>query len=95
MSFYKDGAPDVTKTSAAPNSYSGVRYVGGDGTYFFSGTIDELRVSSTARSANWILTEYNNQNAPGNIGADNFIKFGAETSTSNTITIRHRVIGGE
>ena len=95
VSFYKDGAPDATKTSAAPNSYNGVRYIGGDGTYFFPGTLDEVRVSNTGRSANWILTEYNNQNAPGNIGADNFIKFGAETAASNTIAIRHRVIGGE
>ena len=28
------------------------------------GVIDEARVSSTVRSANWILTEYNNQNDP-------------------------------
>jgi hypothetical protein len=31
---------------------------------FFSGRIDEARVSSVARSQAWIATEYNNQNSP-------------------------------
>ncbi|MHA2278814.1 MAG: LamG-like jellyroll fold domain-containing protein, partial [Candidatus Kariarchaeaceae archaeon] len=31
---------------------------------FFNGTIDEVRVGSTAKSAAWIETEYNNQNDP-------------------------------
>ncbi len=31
---------------------------------FFWGILDELRVSNTARSADWICTEYNNQNSP-------------------------------
>lgn len=34
-------------------------------TRFWNGSIDEVRVSSAARSADWITTEYNNQNAPG------------------------------
>ena len=33
---------------------------------FFAGFIDEVRVSSTARSADWIATEYNNQWDPPN-----------------------------
>jgi Concanavalin A-like lectin/glucanases superfamily len=32
---------------------------------FWNGLIDEVRVASVVRSANWITTEYNNQNAPG------------------------------
>ena len=32
---------------------------------YFSGDLDELRISSTVRSADWICTEYNNQSAPG------------------------------
>lgn len=32
---------------------------------FWNGVIDEARVSSVARSADWITTEYNNQNTPG------------------------------
>ncbi len=31
---------------------------------YFSGSMDELRISASAPSANWITTEYNNQNAP-------------------------------
>lgn len=30
-----------------------------------TGQIDEVRISATARSGNWIKTEYNNQNSPG------------------------------
>lgn len=35
----------------------------GDGTYF-DGSLDEFRVSKTARGADWIKTEYNNQSSP-------------------------------
>ncbi len=49
---------------------------------FWNGTIDEVRVSSVSRSANWITTEYNNQSAPGT-----FASLGTEqaltTSTGN------------
>ena len=31
----------------------------------FNGTIDEVRVSNNARSADWLKTSYNNQNNPG------------------------------
>jgi hypothetical protein len=69
----------------------------GSGNYCeFDGIMDEFRVSSAARSAAWVLTEYNNQNAPGNIGADNFLKYGAESMPPSVGgTIRHRVAGGE
>jgi Concanavalin A-like lectin/glucanases superfamily/Domain of unknown function (DUF2341) len=43
---------------------------------FWNGTIDEVRVSSVARSADWITTEYNNQSAPGT-----FATLGTEVST--------------
>jgi hypothetical protein len=36
-----------------------------NGGLFFNGAIDEARVASVARSADWITTEYNNQSAPG------------------------------
>ena len=35
-----------------------------NGWFYFNGTIDETRISTTARSADWIKTEYNNQNSP-------------------------------
>ena len=37
---------------------------------FFDGTMDEVRISNTARSANWIETSFNNQNDPTAFFAD-------------------------
>jgi gliding motility-associated-like protein len=36
----------------------------GAATRFFNGQVDEVRVANTVRSADWICTEYNNQNTP-------------------------------
>ena len=33
-------------------------------TEYFPGSIDEVRISKTARSADWIFAEYNNQKSP-------------------------------
>ena len=33
--------------------------------HYFDGLIDEFRISNTARSAEWLGTEYNNQGSPG------------------------------
>ncbi len=55
------------------------------GTSYFSGQIDDVRVSSsaTARSANWITTEWNNQNSPST-----FYSVGsAETNDSTPPTV--------
>jgi hypothetical protein len=39
----------------------------------FDGLLDEVHESnSTIRSASWYLAEYNNQNAPGNVGSPGF-----------------------
>src|SRR5208283_240461 len=46
--------------------------------------LDEYRISKIGRSTNWILTEYNNQNAPGNIGAGNFLTYSAENAIITT-----------
>lgn len=43
---------------------------------YYKGLVDEVRVSSTRRSATWITTEYNNQNSPSTF----FSSFGAEQS---------------
>jgi hypothetical protein len=61
---------------AAPVNFGGIGYT--LLTQLFNGVMDEPRISNVARSADWILTEYSNQNAPGNIGADNFVIFGPE-----------------
>jgi hypothetical protein len=47
--------------SGSPNLQIGRRF---DNTFPFTGSIDEVRLSDTARSADWIKTEYNNQSQP-------------------------------
>ncbi|MBL7085435.1 MAG: DUF2341 domain-containing protein [Candidatus Omnitrophica bacterium] len=50
--------------------------------YYFSGTIDEARVSDTVRSADWISTCYNNQKYPdkADYSADGFYTVGTEVT---------------
>ena len=59
----------------------------------FNGTIDEVRVSNTVRSAGWILTDYNNQKWPNKAqdGANGFLTVGAEEPLDGGAT----VIGGD
>jgi hypothetical protein len=63
--LYIDGAQQST-TATAPNSgIPNALYVGKySGGQYYNGKLDELRISSIARSANWIATEYNNQASP-------------------------------
>ncbi len=45
----------------------------------FKGSMDEVRISNSARSADWVKTEYNNQNNPGS-----FVGLGAAQSSART-----------
>jgi hypothetical protein len=49
----------------------------------FLGSIDEVRLSNIARSADWILTEYNNQNSPST-----FYTLGSESGGASSLTIQ-------
>ena len=51
--------------------------------------IDEVRISSSARSADWIATEFNNQNSP-----DTFLGVGAEQESSLGFTTTFIEDGG-
>jgi hypothetical protein len=72
----------------------------GDGTACFPGTIDEVKISNTARSASWIATEYNNQSNPSE-----FYTLGIEEVSSpatlssfayrKAITIDHTKVSGD
>jgi hypothetical protein len=62
------GVPDWTDRPL----YLGANYYGGEN---FNGTVDEVRISDRARSANWIVTSYNDQNTPSA-----FYTFGNEES---------------
>jgi hypothetical protein len=69
MTVYINGVAVGTRTEATTGDFfTGYGAPGiGSGTYdaSFSGTMDEVRVSSVNRSAAWITTEYRNENAPG------------------------------
>ena len=51
------------------------RYVYESGESYYDGSMDEVRISKTCRSAEWISTQYNNQNDPLN-----FFSVGSEES---------------
>jgi hypothetical protein len=66
--LYIDGAQQ-TATSTYAITESGVNFVIGRGYanyngFWWSGIIDEIRVSSIGRNASWIMTCHNNQNSP-------------------------------
>lgn len=74
IKYYINGQPDSqTAETRAPVSntlaaHLGVDYFGAGNptlSYPFTGTIDEVRISDAARSAEWIKASYNNQSSPG------------------------------
>jgi hypothetical protein len=88
VSFYKNGAADGGGTisgtigDSGRHAYIGTREDLGNGT-MFKGSLDEMKVSNVARSANWILTNYRNESAPGS-----FYTVGSEsTSGPSSFTI--------
>ena len=81
VDFYVDGAYQQTfnYTNDPDGGSAGVLNIARNtsGGPAFEGIIDEARISSAARSADWILTGYNNQSAPGA-----FLSLGAEETAS-------------
>jgi hypothetical protein len=83
VQLYIDGVNVVTNTSSIPSTMSDSSshdFKMGRGTanaYPFIGKLDEGRILTIALSADWILTEYNNQFSPAT-----FYTFGSETSLS-------------
>lgn len=88
INYYKNGALMASTTVSTDfESNNNTLLLGkgfrSDGTgIFFPGVIDEIRVSNTARSADWILTQYNNQNA-----TSTFYTLGSEETPSNPPTV--------
>lgn len=72
--IFEDGISDAYSGAVAPstNSVFSGRYQSSLN-YFFNGMLDEIRVSHTAKTSNWLLTEYNNQNSP-----ETFYSIGSE-----------------
>lgn len=71
LSMYVNGVPAQVRTAvSAPNIGINLNIGVGEGgnMHYFNGIIDEPRLSATARSASWALSEYQNQNNPTNSG---------------------------
>jgi hypothetical protein len=74
--LYVDGTLAGSQTGLTENGYNasykyflGTMYSSfwpsaASGWSYFNGIMDEMRVSNAARSSDWVLTEYRNQNAP-------------------------------
>lgn len=82
LRVYKDGSQvgSTLAQATAPVYTANAVYLGAqdqDGIvqWRFKGLIDEARISGTARSADWIKAEYNNQNSPST-----FYTVGSETA---------------
>ncbi|MDQ6759688.1 MAG: LamG domain-containing protein [Acidobacteriota bacterium] len=81
--FMNGAAVNTTANSNVPNSSGNTIYIGQEGNTAdnYTGTIDEVRISNSARSADWILSEYNNLNAP-----TTFAVLGAEVVVETSAT---------
>lgn len=79
LRFYRDGSlvESTTCTSCTISDSNDRIIVGYNGVWGegINGQIDEIRVSNTARSTDWIATEYANMNSP-----DTFYTYGSEES---------------
>ncbi len=64
--IYVDGVVKASKTTTTNITSSLPFRIGrdGNGTDRFSGSVDDVKISNTARSGGWISTEYNNQSSP-------------------------------
>ena len=93
--IYINGAPQASAFSASGaivdsgNNFAiGNIGANNDNGSHWNGAADEVRVSNIARSADWILTQYRNQSAPGT-----YISTG-QRITGGTGRLRRVVIGG-
>jgi hypothetical protein len=78
--IYVDGAPD-SSGALALNTGAGGMVIGANtwsGADVMTGSVDEIRFAATDRSANWIVTEYGNQNSPPAASAATLISTGSQ-----------------
>ena len=68
---YLDGAPVYSDSAGVPLvPESSITHIGGytgsgGEQRHFNGIVDEVRISNSVRSPDWIKTEFNNQSSPG------------------------------
>ncbi|RLJ04034.1 MAG: hypothetical protein DRP08_02550, partial [Candidatus Aenigmatarchaeota archaeon] len=80
VDVYLDGAFNKTYALGSYGDLNADTRIGSsaDGTnYMFKGEVDEIRISDSVRSADWIATQYNNQNSPST-----FMSFAGEEAPS-------------
>jgi len=84
--LYLNGALDATDTIAGPPFYQDIpeyTRIGDDSNGFYlDGRIDEVRISSSARSPDWIQTTYNNHDSPAT-----FYTLGPEDASPPVVTV--------
>jgi hypothetical protein len=105
VTLYIDGQAaantvDYDNVSAGALSTTNLEIGARDGTNLpFNGSIDEVHVSNTVRSADWIKTEFNNQSSPSTFYAISVRQVSAAASLSSwgyrkAIKIDHTKISG-
>lgn len=86
---YLDGAELTPAVAAVTYGDSTGSILGGRGAadQNFDGMIDEVRFDNTAKSAEWVSTEYNNQNSPATFYSLAEIEQGDSTPPTNVTTV--------
>lgn len=96
LKLYLNGSLDTTYTlGGALNTTLDINGVSlgawpGASAHYMNGIIDEARISNISRSADWITTEYNNQNSPST-----FIIISGETVDSSGVNRGLKIQGGK
>lgn len=98
--LYVDGTLTATTNYTEPINWADDNSnftIGATGSFAqFGGTIDEARLSASARSADWITTEFNNQSSPSTfytVGSENALG-GAVVGRIIRLTGGLRLVGG-
>jgi hypothetical protein len=90
---YKNAVSQTFTDYSTPDSITSTpdtKYIGHSDNSLV-GDMDEVRVSSTVRSDDWIKTEYNNQNDPGDVGDPGFYTVGGQVTMAEcSDTFAHR-----
>jgi len=83
ISIYKNGTLVGSGTFSTPYNTANFAEMGSaGGINYYGGKLDEVRISSSARSAAWIQTEYNNQSSP-----TTFLSISSEQSNGTPGTV--------
>ncbi len=64
LSLYVNGALDVSGGSATAFANTGALQFGNGVDGWYGGILDEVRITNVLRTAQWLQTEFNNQNSP-------------------------------